>query len=52
LVEHFFTREDALAARAAWKQRLAGNPETLICIARWQADNASNTVKPKRRRPA
>ena len=48
-VEHYFTREDALAAQAAWKQKLAGNPDTFVCVASWQPGNAANRANTKRR---
>lgn len=35
-IQYFARREDALAARAAWKQRHANNPEALASVAPWQ----------------
>ena len=49
-VEHHFTREDALAAQATWKQRLAGNPETFVCVARWQPGKEFRTRLHRRNR--
>jgi hypothetical protein len=52
--EHFFTREEALAARAAWNERHAGNPDAVASVAPWQAGTetkkALNKAKLKGRR--
>jgi hypothetical protein len=34
--EHFFSREEALAAQAAWKDRYAGNPDAVASVAPWR----------------
>lgn len=49
LVQHFFTRDEALAARAAWKKMLAGNAEALTSVTPWQPSNAATITKLYRR---
>lgn len=43
-VMHFFTREEAFAARAAWKERHAGNPDAVASVAPWQPAKGSKTA--------